>query len=291
LSCPQGGEGARDNAICSQSAAASAAVVEWILSGANPTVPKLFKLTAAVSSICAIVDALLEVFAHHPNAKCGITLANSFPSLDMIGNDDSASGATRQGVWRRRGRVVGMAGDGVLPITRLALASVQPLGVVVSGNGGVLDAQDAADLMALGASSIQICTAATALGVEYVEHLKSSLSHLLRYHGFASAQALIGATMRNGPNVTPFLQLSATKRISTLIDERACIRCGNCKRCPYGAITLDIENGGFPVIDPARCVGCSFCVLQCPASALTMRDRSPDETLASEQFQKRLGVV
>ena len=51
--------------------------------------------------------------------------------------------------------------------------------------------------------------------------------------------------------------------------------CGNCTRCPYLAITMDAR--ALPVIDGARCIGCSLCVQKCFAGALQMRDRTPSE--------------
>lgn len=62
LSCPQGGEGAEDNAIASQSAAVTAKIVEWVLSGSiDEQIPKVFKLTAAVTSASTIVSAVQNV--------------------------------------------------------------------------------------------------------------------------------------------------------------------------------------------------------------------------------------
>jgi len=69
--------------------------------------------------------------------------------------------------------------------------------------------------------------------------------------------------------------LTLSHQISSC-EKSLCIQCGNCTRCPYGAITMDIEDG-YPKIDPAKCVGCSVCVLQCPAKALKMRKRTPAE--------------
>ncbi|MBN1270190.1 MAG: FAD-dependent oxidoreductase, partial [Kiritimatiellae bacterium] len=48
LSCPQGGEGAEGD-IVSQSAGLTAKIIGWVLAGGDPRVPKLFKLTAAVT--------------------------------------------------------------------------------------------------------------------------------------------------------------------------------------------------------------------------------------------------
>jgi len=44
------------------------------------------------------------------------------------------------------GVVVGLSGEGIVPISYLTLANVANLGITVSGNGGVMDYQAAATL-------------------------------------------------------------------------------------------------------------------------------------------------
>ena len=80
LSCPQGGDGT-EGAIVSQNAALTAKIIDWIMQAGNPNIPKLFKLSAAVTSIVPILRAIRKVFDKYPGKKAGITLANSFPRL------------------------------------------------------------------------------------------------------------------------------------------------------------------------------------------------------------------
>ena len=61
LSCPQGGDGTEGD-IVSQNVGLSAKIIDWILEVSDPEVPKLFKLTGAVTSIAAIVIGIKEVF-------------------------------------------------------------------------------------------------------------------------------------------------------------------------------------------------------------------------------------
>jgi NADPH-dependent glutamate synthase beta subunit-like oxidoreductase/dihydroorotate dehydrogenase/ferredoxin len=284
LSCPQGGEGAEDNAIASQSASVSQEIVEWVLSSTNPNVPKLFKLTAAVTSPVHIVSAVKEVFARYPNAKAGITFANSFPCLDSREKRSPLA----PGEYWRESRVVGMAGKGVLPITRFAIAAVRHLNVTISANGGIYNAQDACDMLSYGCQGgVQLCSAPTALGLDFVHHLKHGLSHLMAKHGFSSLRQLIGSA----PPTTGFMEMTAVKAISR-VDESKCIQCNVCSTtCPYGAISMDIEDGGYPKIDPSKCVSCGMCTLVCPASALTMGPRSEIEKNSQAAYARSLGIV
>ncbi len=228
--------------------------------------PKLFKLTAAVTSIVPIVAAIRDVFRRYPTAKAGITLANTFPAVAF---------RPAQGRRWEEGVVVGMSGEGVAPISYFTLARVASLGVTVSGNAGAMDYAVAANFMALGCRTVQFCSAVMKYGVHIVDELHSGLSFLLASRGMGSVAELVGCALPEP--VTPFDGLSAVKGIST-VTEALCIHCGNCTRCPYLAITFDDHR--LPRTDPARCVGCGFCTLNCPSLALTMRERSAAEAAA-----------
>jgi NADPH-dependent glutamate synthase beta subunit-like oxidoreductase/dihydroorotate dehydrogenase len=262
LSCPQGGDGT-EGAIVSQNARVTAKIIDWVLEVSDPTVPKLFKLTGAVTSVEVIVRAIREVFLRHPGKAAGITLANTFPSLGFRPG--------KKTTWDE-GIVLGMSGAGVAPISNLTLASVAHLGVYVSGNGGTMDYKSAAHFLALGAGTVQFCTAPMKYGVAYVQELHSGLSHLMAARGMTSVQQLIGAALPEP--ITGFMDLTPVKRISSPVAE-LCTSCGNCTRCSYGAIALDAQ--GIPHVAAEHCVGCSICSLMCFAGALQMRDRTAQE--------------
>jgi NADPH-dependent glutamate synthase beta subunit-like oxidoreductase/dihydroorotate dehydrogenase/ferredoxin len=262
LSCPQGGDGTEGD-IVSQNAALTTKIIEWILKAGDPSVPKLFKLTAAVTSVEAIVIAIRKLLDRYPDAKAGVTLANTFPSL--------AFRPGRKPGWEEA-IVVGMSGGGVTPISNLTLAKVSNLGVVVSGNGGPMDYKAAADFLALGARTVQFCTVAMKYGVDVVDELHDGLSHLMAARGMASVEDLIGAALPDP--ITDFMDLTPVKKLSSC-DTTLCVSCGNCSRCSYLAIELDDEL--HPVVDPARCVGCSICTRKCISGALSMKDRTAEE--------------
>ena len=141
--------------------------------------PKLFKLTAAVTAIQPIIKRIQEVFAKYPNKKAGVTLANSFPSLVLRKAENRR--------WEE-GVVVGMSGEGVLPISNLTLAKVSGMGIAVSGNGGPMNYKAAANFLALGAQTVQFCTIVMKYGLGIVDELHSGLSFLMEERGFKSVQ-------------------------------------------------------------------------------------------------------
>lgn len=262
LSCPQGGDGTKGD-IVSQDPELTAKIVGWVMEVSDPNIPKLFKLTAAVTAIYPIINAIKGVFAKYPDKRAGVTLANTFPTMAF------RKGAKRS--WEE-GIVVGMSGAGVVPISNLTLANVSRHGVTVSGNGGPMDYKAAANFLALGARTVQFCTIVMRHGYGIIDDLHSGLSHLMEARGVRSVEKLIGCALPDP--ITGFMSLSSEKKISD-VDRELCQHCGNCTRCPYLAITLDDEK--VPQTDASRCIGCSICVQKCFSGALFMRERTRRE--------------
>lgn len=262
LSCPQGGDGTKGD-IVSQDPELTAKIIGWVMEVSDPKIPKLFKLTAAVTSIYPVVAAIKEVFAKYPNKKAGITLANTFPTLAFRKGDKKE--------WEE-GIVVGMSGEGVIPISNLTLANVARHGVHVSGNGGPMDYKSAANFLALGVHTVQFCTIAMKYGYGVIEDLESGLSYLMKERGIKSVAELKGRALPNP--IRGFMELTPVKKISAVKAE-LCQHCGNCTRCPYLAIELDKDL--VPQTDPERCIGCSICTQKCFSGALYMRERTKQE--------------
>ena len=262
LSCPQGGDGTKGD-IVSQDAELTAKIVSWVMEVGDPRIPKLFKLTAAVTAIYPIIAAIRAVFDEYPKKKAGVTLANTFPTLAFRKGEKKS--------WEE-GVVVGMSGEGVIPISNLTLANVSKMGVVVSGNGGPMDYRAAADFLALGAKTVQFCTIVMKCGYGIVEDLHSGLSHLMEERGIKSVAELVGRALPDP--IRGFMELTPVKKISAVYAD-LCEHCGNCTRCPYLAITLDEDL--VPVTDASKCIGCSICALKCFSGALYMRERTAKE--------------
>ncbi|HAX61564.1 MAG TPA: dihydropyrimidine dehydrogenase [Elusimicrobia bacterium] len=298
LSCPQGGDGTEGD-IVSQNAALTAKIIDWVMEVGDPEIPKLFKLTAAVTSIVPIANAIKKVFTKYPNKKAGITLANTFPtmffrtrkmnlrneglqSLVNVANSnhnvaDTSVSVSEANRWEE-GIIVGMSGEGVLPISYLTIANVSSLGVTVSGNGGPMDYKAAMNFLALGVKTVQFCTIATKHGYKIFDELVNGTAYLMKERGIKSMKELIGIALPKP--ITGFMELTPVKKISTC-DTDLCLICGNCSRCPYQAISLDKDR--HPVTDAEKCIGCSNCVQKCFSGALSMRERTPEETAALKE--------
>ncbi len=265
LSCPQGGDGT-EGAIVSQNAALTAKIIDWIMQVGDADVPKLFKLTAAVTSIVPILRAIRKVLDKYPQKKAGITLANSFPTLAF---------RPAEGHPWDEGVIVGMSGEGVTPISYLTLAQAVPEGIEISGNGGPMNYKAAMDFLALGVKTVQFCTIVMKQGYGIIHDLESGTAFMMQERGIKSMKELIGIAQPSP--ITDFMALTPVKKISQP-NLDYCVACGNCARCPYLAISLD--DKGLPHTDPARCIGCSICAKKCFVGAISMRERTPDELAA-----------
>ncbi|MEF3280814.1 MAG: FAD-dependent oxidoreductase [Elusimicrobiota bacterium] len=262
LSCPQGGDGTKGD-IVSQNPELSAKIVDWIMEISNPEIPKLFKLTGAVTSIYQIVKAIKDVLDKYPHKKAGITLANSFPALGWH--------KRKEGKWDE-GVVIGLSGAGIAPISYLTVAKAVKIGIPISANGGAMDYKSAAHFLAMGAKNVQFCTILMKYGYDIINHLEWGLSSLLEYKGYKSVEEFIGCALPE--IITPFEKLNSIKMIPD-VDKEKCIHCGNCTTCGYLAVKLNSEK--IPEFDSKRCVGCSICSKKCPSQAIFMRKRKKGE--------------
>ena len=272
LSCPQGGDGTEGD-IVAQSPTLTAKIIDWLLETSDPEIPKLFKLTGAVTSINAILAAIKPVLEKYPNKKAGVTLANTFPSMTF--RESPVESKWDQGV------VVGLSGYGVTAISNLSLANASSMDIAISGNGGPMDYRAAADFLALGAKNVQFCTIAMKYGVNIIHELETGLSHMMAARGIASIDELTGIALPKP--ITDFMELSPERRIPQL-DPELCTHCGNCTRCSYHAVSLD-ENK-LPVFDPSKCVGCSICTKKCFTEAIKMRPRTEEERAQETDYAR-----
>jgi dihydropyrimidine dehydrogenase (NAD+) subunit PreA len=126
--------------------------------------------------------------------------------------------------------------------------------------------KDAVDFIALGASNVQVCTAAMVYGFKIVEDMKTGLSNFLDEKGMNSVQELVGKAV---PSVTDWKYLNLNHVDKAVIDQDKCIKCGRChivcEDTAHQAIEYSNNGGGrvFTVNDD-ECVGCNLCVSVCP---------------------------
>jgi len=230
--------------------------------------PVFTKLTPNITDILEPAEAAKAGGAH------AVSLINTVNSIISVDLDAMAPNPIIDG----KGTHGGYCGEAVKPIALNMVAeisrSAKMRGLEISAIGGITTWRDAAEFIALGASGVQVCTAAMLYGFRIVDDMIDGLSAFLDDKGYADLEALRGRAVAN---VVDWNALNMNFDIKARIDEESCIECGRChiacEDTSHQAIRIEpMPDGGrrFVVIDE-DCVGCNLCMHVCPvADCITM---------------------
>jgi len=233
-------------------------VVRWCKAATR--MPVFVKLTPNVTNILAPARA----------AKAGgadaVSLINTINSVMGVDLDRMAPLPSVHG----KGAHGGYCGPAVKPIALCMVGEIARdpdcRGLPISGIGGIETWRDAAEFIALGAGSVQVCTAAMHYGFKIVEDMLSGLSNWMDAKGYRTLDDFRGAAV---PNYVDWGQLDMNYVVKARIDQEKCIRCGvchiACEDTSHQSIRAIKENGlrRYEVIEE-ECVGCNLCAHVCP---------------------------
>ena len=235
-----------------------AMVARWCK--AHTRMPVLVKLTPNVTDIRAPARAAKAGGAD------GVSLINTINSITSIDLDRMAPTPTVDG----KGTHGGYCGPAVKPIALHMVADIArapaTAGLPISAIGGIANWRDAAEFMALGAGTVQVCTAAMHYGFKIVDDMIDGLANWMDAKGHARLGDFVGAAV---PNVTDWQFLNINFKTIAAIDQDLCIACGlchiACEDTSHQAIAAGRVDGRrrYEVID-AECVGCNLCQHVCP---------------------------
>jgi dihydropyrimidine dehydrogenase (NAD+) subunit PreA len=233
-------------------------VVRWCKQ--HTRMPVFVKLTPNVTSILAPARAAKRGGAD------AVSLINTINSVTGVDLDLMAPLPTVNG----KGAHGGYCGPAVKPIALCMVGEIardpECRGLPISGIGGIETWRDAAEFMALGAGSIQVCTAAMHYGFKIVEDMISGLANWMDGKGYPDLAAFRGAAV---PNYVDWKDLDMNFEVKARIDQELCITCGlchvACEDTSHQAIRALRVDGRrrYEVID-AECVGCNLCAHLCP---------------------------
>ncbi|MFH0980216.1 MAG: NAD-dependent dihydropyrimidine dehydrogenase subunit PreA [Planctomycetota bacterium] len=267
FSCPQGSMGEEPGAMLAQSLDATERVAGWVKAAARRC-PVVIKITPQVTNIVKVAEAVKRGGA---DAICA---ANTIPSLMGVDVDTFVPYPNVQGY----STYSGLSGPATKPITLRTLAEISKhVDLPITATGGPVTWRDAVEMMLVGATTVQFCTAVMHYGYDIIDDLQDGLAFYLEEKGFTAPADLIGRSL---DRIVGHGELRRdVKVVSSLIEDR-CVKCDLCYiACRDGghqAIKLR-KPDRLPEIDPEKCPGCRLCVTVCPADALEMVN-APERT-------------
>jgi len=225
----------------------------------NTRMPVIVKLTPNISDIRQPARA-----AKNGGADA-VSLINTVSSIVSVDLDQMAPTPTIDG----KGSHGGYCGPAVKPIALNMVAEIardpETAGLPISGIGGVTSWRDAAEFMALGAGSVQVCTAAMTYGYKIVEEMIAGLENWMDEKGYSTTDEFVGKAV---PNVSDWQYLNLNYITKAKIDQDKCIKCGRChivcEDTSHQAITERVNGERHYEVKDEECVGCNLCVNVCP---------------------------
>src|ERR1700681_4061243 len=249
-------------------------ITSWAKEAART--PVIVKLTPNVTDITRVA------LAAEKGGADAVSLINTINSLMGV---DLETFAPRPNVGGKSSHG-GYCGPAVKPIALHFVSRVaKKVKIPISGIGGIGYWNDAAEHIALGASVVQVCTAAMHYGFRIVEDMIDGLSAYMDDHGFRTIEDFRGRAV---PNVQDWGDLDLNYKIIADIHSDLCIGCQLCYvACEDGAHqciepgnlagngkkNVNGMGGHVPRIIEEECVGCNLCALVCPVeNCITMKE-------------------
>lgn len=226
---------------------------------AHTRMPVIVKLTPNIT------DVRQPARAAKKGGADAVSLINTVNSIMGVDLDHMTPDVAIDG----KGTHGGMCGPAVKPIALSMLSEIARdpacAGLPLSAIGGITTWRDAAEFIALGAGTAQVCTAAMTYGFKVVQEMISGLSDYMDEKGYATIEDFRGRAI---PSITDWQYLNLNYVAKAEINQDLCIQCGRChivcEDTSHQAIFARVNGKRQFVVNEAECVGCNLCVLVCP---------------------------
>ncbi|MCW6509169.1 NAD-dependent dihydropyrimidine dehydrogenase subunit PreA [Lichenifustis flavocetrariae] len=177
----------------------------------------------------------------------------------------------------------GYCGPAVKPIALSMVSEIardaETQGLPISAIGGITTWRDAAEFIAMGAGTVQVCTAAMTYGFKIVEEMITGLKSWMDAKGYASLDEFRGRAVGN---TTDWQYLNLNYVVKARIDQDLCIKCGRChivcEDTSHQAIWPIVDGVRKFVVNDAECVGCNLCADVCPVEGCITMEHQTEGT-------------
>lgn len=234
-------------------------VTGWVREAVD--LPIFTKLTPNITNILWAAEAAQRGGCH------GISLINTVNSIVSVDLDLMAPTPTVDG----KGTHGGYCGSAVKPIALNMVAEIarnaETQHAAISAIGGIETWRDAAEFIALGASGLQVCTAAMLYGFRIIDDMIDGLEHFMAMKGYKNLEEFRGRALAN---TVDWNALNLNYDSKAFIKQEQCIGCGRChiacEDTSHQAIRFDIDQHDTRRFTVANedCVGCNLCAHVCP---------------------------
>ena len=237
------------------------------------SLPVIVKLTPNIA------DIRFPARAAKRGGADAVSLINTINSIIGVDLDNMLMSPNTGG----KGSHGGYCGPAVKPIALNMVAEIardsETLGLPMSGIGGVSNWKDAAEFIALGCGTVQVCTAVMVHGFSIVQDMISGLNNYMEQHSYHTLDDFRGKAV---PTVTDWRYLNLNHVEKAVIDQDSCIKCGKChiacEDTSHQAITNIKDGERHFEVKEKDCVGCNLCVSICPVeNCISMRKLQPGE--------------
>lgn len=157
-----------------------------------------------------------------------------------------------------------LSGRAIKPLAlRCVFDIARTVDLPIFGVGGIERGTDAIGMFMVGASAVQVCTAAILRGSTLFGKIAHEMDVWLDRHGYASVNDVKGFTIKR-----LWERKYRTESVPPKLDTDLCNGCGLCElSCVYEAIKVIDKKA---VLDEDLCQGCGLCISRCKPKALRM---------------------
>ncbi|MFW9830609.1 MAG: 4Fe-4S binding protein [Candidatus Thorarchaeota archaeon] len=238
------------------------------------TDPKVFNEVAKTLKEAVEVPVFAKMSPHVKDltvfTKAVDRYVDGFVAINTLGPCLHIDIETGQPLLGGPGGVGWLSGPAIKPLAIRAVADIaRGTSKPVIGVGGVSTGADAIEFFMVGASAVQVCTAAILEGQAVYGRIANEIKVYLQNHGHDSPLDVRGVALQHLP--------PETLRVESLpptVDKKRCSGCGLCnKSCTYSAIAVNPETK-IAEVDKKLCYGCGLCVSICPHYALSFQSNS-----------------